>query len=437
MNVGVVGLWHLGTVTAACLAAAGHDVVAVDAASVVEPIEAGTLPVAEPGLHALVAEQRAAGRLRFGADLAALCDREFVWITYDTPIDRDDNADVEFVVERVGAVIDALDGYATIAVSSQLPVGSVARLEAIAQAAGKSSRLTFAAIPENLRLGSAIAYFRSPDRMIVGVRESVARERIAQLLFPFVQRIEWMRVESAEMTKHALNAFLATSVAFMNEIAGVCERVGADAREVEVGLKSDLRIGPKAYLRAGQAFAGGTLARDLAFLAAIGERTGAPVQQLEATRASNERHKAWLTGAVMSALNGTADPVVALLGLVYKPGTDTLRASTAVALARELRERGIRVRGYDPAIAPGNVELAGILDVTSDVREALAGADVAVLATPWPEFRALRAAEFAPLRGRTVVDPDRFLSAEGGAFGGLRYIAFGAGNAASPEIQPT
>jgi UDPglucose 6-dehydrogenase len=436
VNVGVVGLWHLGTVTAACLAAAGHDVVALDAPSVVEPIAAGTLPVAEPGLAALVADERAAGRLRFAADLAVLRDRELVWITYDTPIDRADNADVEFVVERVRAVIRALDGSATIAVSSQLPVGSVARLEAVAQAAGKAGRLSFAAIPENLRLGSAIAYFRAPDRMIVGVREAAARERIARMLAPFVERIEWMRIESAEMTKHALNAFLATSVAFMNEIAGVCERVGADAREVEVGLKSDLRIGPKAYLRAGQAFAGGTLARDLAFLAAIGERTGAPVTQLEATRASNERHKAWLMGAVMSALAGTTDPVVALLGLVYKPGTDTLRASTAVALARELRERGIRVRGYDPAIAPGNVELAGIVDVVAGVREAVDNADVAVLATPWPEFRTLGGPDFAPLRGRVVVDPDRFLSSACGASEGLRYIAFGAGNAA-PQRQPT
>ncbi|MGD0475783.1 MAG: nucleotide sugar dehydrogenase [Candidatus Velthaea sp.] len=427
MNVGVVGLWHLGTVTAACLAAAGHTVVAVDTEAVVAPLAAGEVPVAEPGLAELVAAQRTAGRLEFGSDLTALRVCELVWITYDTPIDAFDCADVEFVVERIRAVIDCLDESATIAVSSQLPVGSVARLERIAAAAGKSGSLTFASIPENLRLGSAIAYFRTPDRMIVGVRDTLARERIARMLAPFVADVKWMRTESAEMTKHALNGFLATSVAFMNEIGAVCERVGADAREVEIGLKSDVRIGPKAYLRAGQAFAGGTLARDLAFLAAIGERTGVGVEQLTATQASNQRHKDWLAATVGAALAGSGEPAVALLGLVYKPGTDTLRASTALELARRLREAGVRVSGFDPAIAVGRGELAGIVDVAVSAAAALLDADVAVVATPWPAFRDLRAADFAGMRGRTLVDPDRFLDPAHAALSGLTYVAFGVG----------
>jgi UDPglucose 6-dehydrogenase len=436
VNVGVVGLWHLGTVTAACLAAAGHDVVGVDAPAAIASLGAGTLPVAEPGLAELMAAERASGRLTLRADRAALRDRELIWVTYDTPIDAADRADVEFVVARVAEIVDVLEDSATIVVSSQLPVGSVARLERIAESAGKADRLTFASIPENLRLGSAIAYFRAPDRMIVGVRDAVARERIARVLAPFVSDIKWMRVESAEMTKHALNAFLATSVAFMNEIGGVCERVGADAREVEVGLKSDVRIGPKAYLRAGQAFAGGTLARDLAFLAGIGESTGAAVDQLAATRASNERHKAWLDTAVQAALANAVDPAVALLGLVYKPGTDTLRASTAVALARRLRAAGIRVSGFDPAIAPGNRELAGIVDVAVSPAAALLDADVAVVATPWPMLRDLGAGDFAGMRGPTVIDPDRFLDPAAPALRGLRIVAFGCGAPIAPAVQP-
>jgi UDPglucose 6-dehydrogenase len=204
---------------------------------------------------------------------------------------------------------------------------------------------------------------------------------------------------------------------------------------VEAGLKSDARIGPKAYLRAGQAFAGGTLARDLTFLAEIGERTGAAVGQLEATQSSNERHKAWLETTVLAALAGNADPAVALLGLVYKPGTDTLRASTAIALARRLGPAGIRVSGFDPAIRPGNRELAGIVDVAPNAAAALLDADVAVVATPWPVFRDLSARDFVGMRGSTLVDPDRFLDPDGPALAGLACIAFGVGAPVEPAVN--
>jgi UDPglucose 6-dehydrogenase len=421
VKIAVVGLWHLGTVTAAGLAAAGHDVVAIDDAAIVEEIAHLRLPVDEPGLAELIAAERAAGRLTFAAHPSAASGAELVWICYDTPVDDDDRPDVASVIERASAFLAAFDGAAVVAVSSQLPVGSIAELE---RRAG-SARFCFASIPENLRLGSAIAYFRAPDRFVVGVRDARARATIERAIGSFAPSIVWVSVESAEVTKHAINAFLATSVAFANELASVCERVGADAREVERGLKSDVRIGPKAYLRAGEAFAGGTLARDLSFLATLGDREQLALEQIRATAASNERHRRWTAERVAEATRGIAAPRAAILGLVYKPGTNTLRASTAVALARALRDGGAAVSAYDPAIAAGDARLGSIATVVASAAEALDGADVAVIATAWPAFREIDVALFERMRHPVVVDPARFLEDRLADAHAVRYVGFG------------
>jgi UDPglucose 6-dehydrogenase len=421
VKVAVVGLWHLGTVTAAALAAEGHDVVALDDEAIVREIGAGRLPVDEPGLAALIESERSAGRLRFAAKPAAAAGAELIWICYDTPVDDDDRPDVASVLERTTDFLSAFPGNAVVVVSSQLPVGSVAELE---RRAG-TERFRFAAIPENLRLGSALAYFRAPDRFVAGVRDPQARAVLERAIGAFAPEIVWMSVESAEVTKHAINAFLATSVAFANELAQVCERTGADSREVERGLKSDVRVGPKAYVRAGEAFAGGTLARDLAFLATLGDRNGLALEQLRATVASNQRHRGWTAARVIEATRGVGAPRVAILGLVYKPGTNTLRASTAVALARDLRAAGVDVVAFDPAIAPDDPRLAGIAQVVGSVPEALAEADVAVVATAWPAFREIDVAAFARMRHPVIIDPARYLEDRLAAAPGLRYVGFG------------
>jgi UDPglucose 6-dehydrogenase len=220
MIVCVQGLWHLGSVTAACLAAAGHSVIGLDFDPVtVAKLTAGTAPIAEPGLDALL--QQNAERLEFTRDATAAAKADVLWVAYDTPVDAEDRADVEFVIAQVTRVLPHLRPGTVVIVSSQLPAGSTARL------AREHSNVHFACSPENLRLGKAIAVFREPDRVVVGVRDQVARARIAELLAPITTRVEWMSIESAEMTKHAINAFLALSVTFANELAAVCERVGA------------------------------------------------------------------------------------------------------------------------------------------------------------------------------------------------------------------
>jgi UDPglucose 6-dehydrogenase len=422
-RIAVVGQWHLGTVTAAVMAESGHDVLVYDDAPIVAALDRDELPVAEPGLLELWREQRAAGRLHTTSTWADLADRAFVWICYDTPLDAQDRPDVAFVQQRVERVVDVLSGAATIAVSSQMPVGSVALLEAYAVARGRDD-IGFVSIPENLRLGGAIAYLRAPDRFVVGSRRDVDRERVAAVLAPLGAPVVAVGVESAEMTKHALNAFLATSVVFANEIAAVAERVGADAREVEEGLKTDMRIGRRAYVRAGEAFAGGTLARDLGFLTQLGDRFGVPPAQIDATRASNEQHKLWVDRSVGELIDGVSTPRVAILGLTYKPGTDTLRSSTAVALAERLTASGAKVVAFDPAITSDRSELAGIAERATDVATALQGANVAVVMTPWPEFREIPVSSWALMQKRALVDPQRFLEATAAPHLDA-YIAFG------------
>ena len=264
--IAVVGLWHLGAVTAACLAEAGFEVVGLDQdAAVVAELSQGRPPIAEPGLAELTREQIDAGRLRFTTDRDALREARLAWVTFDTPVDDEDRADVESVLSRSVSLLGSLPEDSLVVVSSQLPVGSAQQLRDRCIATYGDGGPRVACVPENLRLGQALDAFRAARRFVAGVRGERDREELAGMLAPFTDRVEWMGVESAEMTKHALNSFLATSVAFINEVASLCEPLGADAADVSRGLKSERRIGPGAYLSPGDAFAGGTLARDVTF----------------------------------------------------------------------------------------------------------------------------------------------------------------------------
>jgi UDPglucose 6-dehydrogenase len=410
MRVCVVGLWHLGCVTAACLAQAGHDVVAFDEdRGIVARLREGKLPLFEPGLAELTAAGTAAGRLRFVADPGQLSGAEVVWVTYDTPVDDNDIPQVSVVVDGVTALFPHLPDDCVVLVSSQLPVGTTRRLAAAAAGMGRD-RITFGYSPENLRLGRAIEVFTHPDRVVVGLQRGDDRSKVSLLLAPFTDNVIWMGIEAAEMTKHAINAFLATSVVFMNEIATVCELVGADAKEVERGLKSEERIGPKAYLSPGSAFAGGTLARDVATLAGF-EQKQRPAGLMSAVRESNDRHRSWPFHKLKSRFGVLAGRRIAILGLTYKPGTSTLRRSSAVELASTLVAEGASVAAFDPAVQELPPDLARQIRLMPDPAQAVADADAVVIATPWPEFRELDwSALLATMKSATVVDAHGFLA---------------------------
>jgi UDPglucose 6-dehydrogenase len=428
MRVAILGLWHLGSVTAACMARAGHDAIGWDPdEATVTRLAEGHAPVAEPGLDDLLSDMIAGGCLRFTSALPeAVRDADVVWIAFDTPVDEDDQADVEAVLDQVRLALPLLKDGALVISSSQLPVGTVGRLERECAALDRGRRVGFACTPENLRLGKAIQVFTNPDRVVAGVRNECDRGLVAALFAPITDRIVWMSVESAEMTKHAINAFLATSVTFINEIATLCEAVGADAKDVERGLKSDSRIGAGAYLSPGAAFAGGTLARDLVLIERKASDLDLPTPLVRGVHQSNREHAKWTYRTLTTMLAPLAGRRIAIWGLTYKPGTDTLRRSLSVELCQALARDGVRVTAFDPAIRTLPESLSAILTLAPDPVAATTGADALVVGTDWPMLKQVSVdAVVQAMTHRIVIDPGRFLASTVGGDSRVRYVAVG------------
>jgi UDPglucose 6-dehydrogenase len=427
MRICVQGMWHLGAVTAACLASVGHEVVGLDLdQATIDAMSRGLPPVQEPGLQALIETGLAAGNLRFTTNIEeAVRDIDVLWVSYDTPVDDDDNADVAFVLARIEQVLPSLASGVMVLMSSQMPVGSVGHLEQVAQAKLPGIGLSFAYAPENLRLGKALEVFLHPDRIIVGVRSEEDRAKLDRLLRPISAHIEWMSVESAEMTKHAINAFLATSVTFANEIASICELMGADAKEVERGLKTEARIGPKAYLSPGAAFAGGTLARDIAFLNFVGAQKALSTPLLSSVKASNDEHRQWARRKLQAFFPKLSGVAVAVWGLTYKPGTDTLRRSAAVELCDWCLRQGMAVHVHDPAAKALPDRWGGLVRRFDDPLAALRGAQALFIGTEWPMYRDISFGGSVGDPGSLVVlDASRFVP-RWGNLPGVRYVAVG------------
>jgi UDPglucose 6-dehydrogenase len=405
VKIATAGLWHLGCVISACCARKFHVVGFDEESDVIERLNSGTAPVSEPGLDELISRGLADGGLSFTTDPAAACtDAHLLWVTYDTPVNDDDEADVEFVLERIHRCLPSLRTGAVVLISSQLPVGTSRRLE------DQFPHLVFAYSPENLQLGKAIQAFESPARIVVGTRGGDKHPALFEVLSQFCENILWMGTESAEMVKHGLNSFLALSITFINEIAAICERTGADAKEVSSGLKSDARIGPRAYLSAGAAFAGGTLARDIVSLMRVASEQGVRLDVIPAVKSSNDWQRGWALRRLGDRLGDLSGRRIGLLGLTYKPGTNTLRRSSALELAHSLASLGASVRAFDPAVQVLDEE--GV-QLTAEPVAALEGSDALVVCTEWPEFRQLdwRHA-ITVMRRPLVLDANRFLEKE-------------------------
>lgn len=431
MKVVVLGLWHLGTVTAACTAAAGISTVGVDDdTAVIDGLAKGEPPLFEPGLAELLANGLAAKTLSFTTDKTAIRNADVVWVCHDTPVDDEDRADVTYVTKRVEDIFEHLKDGAVVLASAQLPVGSIGVLEK-SYAARKTGRtVSFASSPENLRLGQAIQVFQNPGRIIVGVRDERTKAVLEPLLRRCCDTLIWMSVESAEMVKHALNAFLAVSITFTNEIAKVCESVGADASEVEAGLRSDPRIGQRAYVKAGPSFAGGTLARDINFLGNLAREHQLKIPVIDGVLSSNRDHAKWALHQLRRRLGSLSkDHTVAVLGLAYKPGTSTLRRSTAIELIRDLVKDGVNVRAFDPKVEALPEDLALSVTFAADALTAVRGANAVMVATEWPEFRKLAADDIAAaMAGDIVLDSGRYLEPNLGASKRLKFVSVGRGS---------
>ena len=326
-----------------------------------------------------------------------------MWVAYDTPVDDDDRPDVKPVVEGINRCMPYLTHDALVLISSQVPAGTCHLLEV------KYPGRRFAYSPENLRLGKAIEIFLHQERVILGTRDRDDATRLSEMLRNFSSNIIHVRTESAEMIKHAINSFLALSITFMNEIARICEKIGADAQEVESGLKSEARIGPKAYLSPGGPFAGGTLARDVVALNQMASQLGEELFLIPAIKISNDQHKRWAIQKLGEELGSLTGKKVTILGLTYKPNTDTLRRSLAVELCRLLGAENVEVRAFDPVVRALPDDLNEV-DLFRNIEQAASDADALVVCTEWPQLLESDWPSIIPrLRRPIVIDANAFL----------------------------
>ena len=414
MKVAVYGLWHLGSVISACLPTKGHDVIGVDHdVDVLRKLSLGKAPLYEPGLDDLIQDGVLGGNLKFSKPSKhILQNSEVVWVAYDTPVDNEDIADVDFVFKKIKLILPLLAKNTLILISSQLPAGSVNDIEKYATENVANLKLRFACSPENLRLGQAINVFNNPDRLVVGIRCEDDKALLSELILPITKNIEWMSVESAEMTKHAINAFLATSISLTNEIASICETVGANAKEVERGLKTEARIGQKAYVSPGGAFAGGTLARDIEYLSSIGKKSGLINHVLLSVSQSNDEHKTWVRRKLLNHFGDISGKNIGVWGLTYKPGTDTLRRSASLETCDWILSMGGQINVYDPTVEILPKKWGKTAKRFSSPLEVVQCSDALIVATEWPDFKeieidfkALKRKEFAIFDANSFLKP--------------------------------
>jgi UDPglucose 6-dehydrogenase len=385
----------------------------------------GFAPIFEPGLEELIRRGLSSGKLRFTGAVNDAKDIDVLWVAYDTPVD-DDNADPDFVMAQIEHALLGMSRDVVVLISSQLPVGSVRRLEYADTLNRGTPQLKVAYSPENLRLGRAVDDFLHPKRIVVGVRSSRDRDLLHGLLSSITESIEWMSVESAEMTKHAVNAFLAASVAFANEIASICESVGADAKEVERGLKTENRIGPRAYLSPGAAFAGGTLARDVAFLNRTARERGVITPLLSSVLPSNDTHKHWVQRKLRALFVDLSRTTVAVWGLTYKPGTDTLRRSSSVELCDWMIRERATIHVHDPMVKSLPEHWCDAVKRYDDPVAAVLGAHALVVATEWPMYCTISIDQLIQCSPHLVVlDANRFLTNLAATEERVRYFAVG------------
>jgi UDPglucose 6-dehydrogenase len=393
MRIAMIGTGYVGLVSGACFSEFGHHVVCVDKdMSKIDALKCGRVPIYEPGLEEVVADSVKAGRLAFTGDLAAsVKDADAVFIAVGTPSRRGDgHADLTYVFAAAEEIAASLDGYTVIVTKSTVPVGTGKRVEEIIRGARPDADFEVASNPEFLREGSAIEDFRRPDRVVCGTTSDRAREVLRELYRPlFLNETPMLFTsrETSELIKYAANAFLATKITFINEMADICEAVGANVQDVARGIGLDGRIGSK-FLHAGPGYGGSCFPKDTLALLKTAENVGAPSRIVEAVAKVNDERKARMAGKIEKAFGGVSGKTIAVLGLTFKPNTDDMRDAPSLVILPQLMQQGARIRAYDPE---GMTEAKKYLDVEMcpDVNTALDGADGVVILTEWNEFRAL------------------------------------------------
>jgi UDPglucose 6-dehydrogenase len=428
----MIGTGYVGLVSGACFSEFGHDVTCVDMdAGKIERLNKGEIPIYEPGLDKLVESNAAAGRLHFTTDLgAAVKGAEVVFIAVGTPSRRGDgHADLSYVFSAAESIAAAVDGPTVVVTKSTVPVGTGRKVEDIIRKARPQGDVDVASNPEFLREGAAIGDFMRPDRVIIGAETDRARDVMRRLYRP-LSLIEvpilFTSRETAEIIKYATNSFLATKITFINEIADLCEKVGADVHDVARGIGFDGRIGRK-FLHPGPGYGGSCFPKDTLALVRTAESVGAPIRIVETVVAVNDERKKAMATRIAQALGGAAKgKTVALLGLAFKPNTDDMRESPALDIVPALIAMGATVRVFDPAaMGEAKKQLPDIV-YCKDAYDAMSGADALAIVTEWNEFRSLDLAEVRKrLKKPVIVDLRNIYSPADMAAAGFEYSCIG------------
>jgi UDPglucose 6-dehydrogenase len=407
MRIVMIGAGYVGLVSGACFSQFGHEVICIDKdASRVRALEAGIIPIYEPGLDEIIASNVRAKRLSFGCDMSSAVRRaDAVFIAVGTPTRRGDgHADLTYVFEAASEIATHLDGYTVVVNKSTVPVGTGREVHAFIRAARPDADFDVASNPEFLREGSAIEDFQRPDRVIVGCDGEPARDVMREVYRPlYISETPMLFTsrESAELIKYASNALLATKITFINEMADLCEKVGADVKDVARGIGLDKRIGPK-FLHAGPGFGGSCFPKDTLALLKISQDHQAPSRIVEAVVSVNDARKRAMAEKIAAAFGELHGKTVALLGLTFKPNTDDMREAPALAIVPALQAMGARVRAYDPEGMNQARELMNV-ETCADAYETMTNADGLVLLTEWNEFRALNLVRVGELLKRKLI----------------------------------
>jgi len=434
----MIGTGYVGLVSGACFAEFGPTVTCVDVdAEKVERLRRGEIPIYEAGLEALVNKGLSAGRLSFTTELAeAVRDADAVFIAVGTPSRRGDgHADLRFVEAAAVEIAKALTGYTVVVTKSTVPVGTCRKVAQIIRDAAPQADFDVVSNPEFLREGSAIGDFMRPDRVLIGAESERARAVMKQLYRPLYLNetpIVMTTLETSELTKYAANAFLATKITFINEMAELCEKVGANVQDVARGMGLDGRIGKK-FLHAGPGYGGSCFPKDTIALARTAQEYGAPARIVETVIQVNETRKGAMASRVLKACGGfVRGKTVGVLGVAFKPNTDDMRDAPALSIVPALQDAGATIRAYDPAAMHEAASMLPGVQWCDDPYEVAAGADVLVLITEWNEFRALDLERVGQaMRVRVLVDLRNVYPPDEAVAAGFAYTGIGRGAAPS------
>lgn len=432
MRIAMIGTGYVGLVSGACFSDFGHQVVCVDKdADKIGALKKGAMPIYEPGLDGLVEHNFRGGRLSFTTDLAeGVAGADAVFIAVGTPSRRGDgHADLSYVYSAAKEIAGALTGPTVVVMKSTVPVGTGDEVERLIRETAPDAEVSVASNPEFLREGAAIADFKHPDRIVAGVEDIHARDVLEVIYRPINLNktpLLFTTRRTAEVIKYAANAFLATKITLINEIADLCEAVGADVQSVSRGIGLDNRIGPK-FLHAGPGYGGSCFPKDTLALLKTAEDVHVPLRIVESVVKVNDARKRAMGRKVIIAMNGEVrGKTIALLGLTFKPNTDDMRDSPSISIVQALQDEGANIRAYDPeGVEQAKMVLENV-EFCTDTYAAAQGADALVIVTEWDEFRALDLDRLAAtLAAPLLVDLRNIYSQEAAAQAGLRYMGVG------------